>query len=580
MAEPQPDNAASPPPPGRDQELASARQVFRDLDKSWRATRTYGIDNAVTRRFFDQLRAAMIAHLEEWPVLAVIVERAELRLYGEVVYGSEDSLGESLAFRLFGDGVREVRFEVGVSPEDLHGFLDALWGHEGEEDDDIVTRFWAKNLATISFVTAEDILQAPTSSELTPQEHGFFSAPPSSFGQVLDREKRLAASAPAASGLGPPAAGENLAKGQRLLGFELTAGDRSMLEHDLAAERALDGNAVVLSMLQAILVSDRSPVVLMRALSVMPSVMDALLAAGNWPALVQVLALLETAPDANAAFGAMERTMAEHVLNSLNSPKRVALIGAGLNSQTERSLAGLAGVFARLNAEAVEPLCAVLATLDDEEHRAALRDALIRLGIESPEPVLKGLADRRPQYVLDLIRVIAAWQQPQAADVLAMVAHHPAPEVRAEALASIARLRARGDGAPILAFVSDGEREVRLQAVRLLASGRYSASWEVWRPHLKDSEAVIEEARADKRVLFHALRVTAGDGAVPFWRSLLEPRGWKQRQQREETALLVVKELAALGTDRARDALDFGKREAAGAVRKACAAALAAGGKS
>ena len=92
--------APETPSSDRDDEVASARLAFRELDKAWRATRTYGISNAVTRRFFEQLEAMMIAHLDRWPVLAVIVERAELRLYGESVYDSEDTLGESLAFQI------------------------------------------------------------------------------------------------------------------------------------------------------------------------------------------------------------------------------------------------------------------------------------------------------------------------------------------------------------------------------------------------------------------------------------------------------------------------------------------------
>ena len=42
------------PSPEREAEIASARAVFRELDKAWRATRTYGLGNAVTRRFFER----------------------------------------------------------------------------------------------------------------------------------------------------------------------------------------------------------------------------------------------------------------------------------------------------------------------------------------------------------------------------------------------------------------------------------------------------------------------------------------------------------------------------------------------
>jgi hypothetical protein len=567
------------PSPERDAEIASARAAFRELDKAWRATRTYGLGNAVTKRFFEQLQALMIAHLESWPVLTVIVDRAELLLYGESVYDSEDTLGESLAFRLYGDGVREVRFEYGLSPEDLHAFLDALWVRDDSEnaDDDVVTRLWAKDLATISVVTAEDIVQAPWTEDLTPQEHGFFAAPPASFAGVLERERSLSSAAEVAAGPGPAAAGENLRRNgpSGLVGFEVKDHERARLERELAAESAADSKTVVLAMLRAIVASQQPASVRMRALEIVPAVLDVLLGAGRWPALAEVLEMLEIA-QANESFEAAHRQTAQRVLESINLPQRVALIQSGLEGDPARPLDGLAGVFGRLTSAAVAPLCTLLANLTDEEQRAALRDTLIRLGAENPEPVLKGLADRRPQYVLDLITVIVAWQQPQAASVLSMLADHPAPAVRSEALTSLARLHSKGDGGPLLAFASDAVGDVRQQALRLLSSGRYKTSWEAWRPHLPDSEALLEQPRADKRGILHALRATAEEAAIPFLRSLIEGRRWKQRQKREETALLAIKELAALATPGAWQALEESRANSSGPVRKACLEALAA----
>ena len=567
------------PASDRDDEVASARVAFRELDKAWRATRTYGINNTVTRRFFEQLETLMLAHLDRFLVLAVIVDRAELRLYGESVYDSEDTLGESLAFRLYGDGVREVRFEHGLSPEDLHDFLDALWVRDDSEsaDDDVVTRLWAKDLATISFVTAEDIVQAPWSQELVPQEHGYFSSPPPSFGGVIEREKQLAATASVASGPGPAAAGENLRRGgpSGLVGFEVKDYERALLERELAEENKLEADGFVLGMLHAILSSQQPADVLTRALATLPPVLDILLERGKWPALVEVLSLLEKAPGLNPAFEPTHGMLAQRVVESINLPQRIALFQAGLGAQPER-LDGLAGVFARLSSAAVAPLCGVLAGLQHEEHRAALRDTLIRLGAENPEPVLKGLADERPQVVLDLVQIIVAWQQPQAASVLSMLAHHADTAVRTEALASISRLHQKGDGAPLLAFVRDPVEDVRLHALRLLASGRYTAAWESWAPHLADKEALLEQPRGENRMLFHALRVTARDGAIPLWLELIEGRSWKQRQKKEETALLAVRELQALSTQRAWQALEQAQKSAGGAVKKAIAEALQA----
>src|SRR5450432_4470183 len=93
------------------EEVASARRVFRELDKAGRATRTYGLNNAATARFFELLQRELHAHLSRWPVLAVVVERNDLRLGEVMVLGGD----ENLAFRLHADGVRELRLEQGVA---------------------------------------------------------------------------------------------------------------------------------------------------------------------------------------------------------------------------------------------------------------------------------------------------------------------------------------------------------------------------------------------------------------------------------------------------------------------------------
>ena len=558
------------PAEDRASEAASARAVFRELDKAGRATRTYGLHNAVTRRFLEQLEAGMLAHLETWPVLGVVVDRAELRLNDEIVYLSEDSLGESLAFRLYGDGVRELRLEQGLTPGDLRAFLDAIWtADEAETDDDVVTRLWSKNLATVSVVTAEDLLKAPWTEEMVPQEHGFFSPPPPSFKGIVESEKK------AAEGV-PRDPRDRLGTG--LVGFEVDEVERQALERALQAECATDARTYLLRVLEAILASEQSPDLLNRALAVMPGVLDALLATGDWGALLGVMAMLEAAPDVNASFELTQRMLASRVIESLNVPERISLIEKGLNADPERPLTGLAEVLARLRPAALGPLFGVLAGTQAPGHRAALRTSIALLASEDPEPVLKGLSDPRPLFVRDLIAIIVGWGQSKGADALAMLANHPDDDVRRDAAAGFAALRPRGDGAGLVAFASDPLPAVREQVLHLLSSGRYTAPWRTFRPHL-DLDAVSALDRDLKRALFQALRVAVGDESVAWFHSLLLQRGWKARPNREETGLFAVKALALLGTPRALEALAAGEKEAPGAIRKACAAALAAKGK-
>jgi hypothetical protein len=542
-------------------EAASARRVFRELDKAGRATRTYGIGNNATLRFFEQLERELNAHLAQWPVLAVVVERGDLRL-GEAMVASGD---DNLAFRLHADGVRELRLEQGVGPADLNGLVEALWGQTDPSDDadeDVVTRLWTRDLHGVSVVTAEDIVKLPTS--LLPQESGFFAPPPPSFRQVIDSERALAASP------GREATGTQLS-GLGVAGFRVDPVERAQLEAELKLERATSSVPFVLRVLQAIILSETSPELITRALATIPPTLDALLAAGDFAGGAALLAALA---QASQGFDTTQRLLAERVAGSLNLPGRVALIAAGL-SQAQPAAPGLVELLARLQPAASEALCGVLGEAHHEEHRAALRDALGRLCAEHPEPVLAALQDPRPQVALDLIAIIAAWDLPRTTQALSGLSRHPDVSVRTEAVTTLTQLSFAGDGRSLFAFAFDEEPGVRQRALRSLSSGKYQLAWELWRPRL-DAEKLLELPLVAKRAVLQAVQATSADDAIPFLQSLVESRGWTMRKEREETALAAVQALSTMGSDKATAALKALSASAGGAVRKACLAALEA----
>ena len=177
-------------------ELASVKRVLTLLDKTAKSSRTYGAANPVAQKFFQQLFEGLTAHLATYSKLAFLVQRSELYFNGEVVYRSEqDSSNESVAFKLYADGIRELAFLEGLSAEDLSFLLDSLWDSldPEEDDDDIVTRLWSKNLSTITMVTAEEIAKASTGGDVFAlPTAGMMEAPESSLRDLLDREQAKA----------------------------------------------------------------------------------------------------------------------------------------------------------------------------------------------------------------------------------------------------------------------------------------------------------------------------------------------------------------------------------------------------
>ena len=581
MAESISDAPQSETAQGSSAEFSSARLSLRCLDKASRAVRTYGFGNAVTLRFIQQLTAALEAHLSAWGVLGVIIDASEFRLGEEVVWHSEDSVGEGLSFRLYGDGVRELRFHHGLGESDLKSFLEALWDKSASgDDDDVVTRLWARDFATISFVTAEDIVKAPAiTAPPAPKEGSYFALPPASFKGVIEREQ-VRAAAGNAVGLSPsgvPAAGVNLKPAgpgaQAVVGFELTDGEREALAAELAAESELSGTDYVLRALRAILISERIPDLITRVLVLVPSLFDALLVTGRWREVHEVLTLLDEGPS-NPAFEPTHQALGRRALDALSAPSRVALIVVGLNASPGRSPDGLADVLARLLPAAVGPLCAALQGVQAREHRWVLREALADLGKSNQEPVLQGLAGPDAETVRDLIDVILSWGQGAASEVLAMLCDHPDRDVRRDALAAIAALRPQGDGAALVAFASDDDRAVRLQVLRLLMAGQHQAPWEAWQLHTSYG-AVAELPGGDRRALLLAMRATSGEAMVPFLAGLLAERPQAQRQRHEQVALAAVDALSLFSTPEAKAALEAGRSGPDPALQKACEDALA-----
>ena len=128
-----------------DPEVVSVKSLLKLLDKAAKSSRTYGTSNPVAKRFFDQFYEELSKHLEAYTRLAFLVQRTELHFKEQVVYQQDrEATGDSIAFKMYADGIRELTFCEGLSREDLAFFLDALWGNTDPgdpaqaDDDDIV----------------------------------------------------------------------------------------------------------------------------------------------------------------------------------------------------------------------------------------------------------------------------------------------------------------------------------------------------------------------------------------------------------------------------------------------------------
>ncbi|HKO30527.1 MAG TPA: hypothetical protein VJU54_05280 [Nitrospiraceae bacterium] len=588
MEEPDKDDSALPIAPAKEPanpEVTSVKRILTLLDKTAKSSRTYGTTNPVAQKFFQQLFEGLTTHLATYSKLAFLVQRSELYFNGEVVYRSDqESSNESVAFKLYADGIRELAFHEGLAAEDLSFLLDSLWDSldPEESDDDIVTRLWAKNLSSITLVTAEEIAKASTSEEVfSLPTAGMMDAEGLSLRDLLDREQARVRKGDGGSAIGDGGTPGGAGAGRQVsrfqsghVGYEVSGEELAELAKELEAERVRDNTTYLLDMLTAILASEESPAILTKLFDLWGNILDSLTAQGKWLVLDSVLELLHTTAEVRPDLGDNHKKQLAAVLDNLGRPERMKMIETYLNKTPDASTEGLPTVLLAIASGAVPALCTLLANLEAPAHQAILADALVTLAKDQPDHVLRGLSDRRPRYVKNLLAILLKWNNPRFADSVEKLVRYPDVQVRKEVVRAIGIFRPTGNGVKLVAFLTDIEESVRFAALKLLMTGQYKTPYSAW-SSLVSTETFMDRSISEKRAVFQAMRITSHDEVIPFFESLITDRSWTNRKKKEELATLAAEALGKLATPAALATLDLGQKKGGAAVRQACTTALA-----
>lgn len=548
-----------------DPELTSVTQLLKSLDRASKNVRTFGHQNSVAQKFFEQFNTELTTHLEQYNILTFVVQREGLYFKETSVYNSKSGdANENFAFKLYSDGIREITFHQGIEQEDVLFFFDALWdtvGEAGTEDDDIVTRLWSRNLPTLTIVTADEVMKISELDDvLAPQGKTPLD---SSMREILAKE-------------GKDAKDEQRRQkiSSSVTGYEVTEQEMAALARDIAAESSRDNILYVLDILTAVLSSERSPDLLSKLFDIFEGLLKSLFQGGHWFVIEHVLGLLTEAEAIRPDLTDEHKKKLQNMFDQLGSPELVTLIQQYLNTADKPRTEGFGNVLLMMKPSAVPAICTLLGDLEHQGHQALIANALVDLAKETPELVTKHLSDRRPTFVRNLLGIITRWNNPKLADSVERILRYPDPLIRREVIRTVAILRPSGSAAKLVPMLNDPDEGVRLAALKPLLTGNYTASFSIWDP-IVNAETFSDREPAEKRNIFHAMRATAGDEAVPYWTTLLTEWGWTNRKKREDLALMAVDALGKLGTAAALSALDTGTKKGTTAVKQACAAAMA-----
>ncbi len=560
-----------------DPELVSVKRVLKLLDKTAKSNRTYGTTNPVALKFTQQLFEELSNHLTTYSRLAFLVQRSELLCKDHVVYQAEkDGGSESIAFKLYADGIRELVLHEGLTQEELSVFLTSLWSDadSNEDDDDIVTRLWSRNLSTITLVTAEELSKSSAGNDGFIRLDGSMSSSDSTLRELLDRERERTKRHGAGTDSEGGGSGNAKSRFQSgLAGYEVTEEELAILAQEIEAERKQDSLMYILDMLTAILASEKSPGLLTKLFSLWGNVVESLLREGKWTVLENVLSLLHETDAVRPDLGEEHKQQLASLLNGLGRTERVKAIEGYLNRSPEADVEGLSTILLLMKPDAVPALCSLLANVTSPAHQAMVAEALMTLAKEHPDPLVRALSDRRPAYVRNLLSILIKWNSPNFIEPIEKLTRYPDAQVRREVVRAIGLFRPSGNGTKLVSLTDDEDENVRFASLKLLMSGQYTVPFSLWSPLLLE-EGFMDRPISERRAVFQAVRATCGDEAVPYWQDLMTEWAWMNRRKKEELAVIGAETLGKLATPAAIAALSLGAKKGSAAVRQACTAAL------
>ncbi|HEX8960742.1 MAG TPA: HEAT repeat domain-containing protein, partial [Geobacteraceae bacterium] len=141
------------------EEVTLATEVMLAIVKTSKGFRMYLPNNPLLVRFVEELKGKLGRHLSLYGDYKLDIDQFELRYRGKTVYENRDPK-ESMAFKMYSDGIRFLIFSEGVAEYELCEFLEIVGKDRPTDlDDDIVTLLWEKNLPHLTYILAEDFLE-------------------------------------------------------------------------------------------------------------------------------------------------------------------------------------------------------------------------------------------------------------------------------------------------------------------------------------------------------------------------------------------------------------------------------------
>jgi hypothetical protein len=557
-----------------DEEFILARDLTSAFVKAIKAFRFYPADNPTLKGFKEQLLRRFQFFLNKYESFVIQVEEYDLTFKGKTIYENRD-VKTSLAFLLYKDGLREIRFMKGLEEWEVQGIIDIIKQSDNinQLEDDIVTLMWEKDFEHISHLATDEFLEEtpvvvpenidqfrknlifkPLSHhvEVDPAEEG--SDEEGDLDEIVS--KVVEEAAPFVS--------------DRSVYF-LTSNEVEGLRRDVEAE--IDPTFIfnVLDILFEILSLEKEPEPYQDAVNILIKALDAFLTLGEFTKATDLLKrvniVLKTYELQDWQIEAIQKIILE-----AGDEVRIARIGKVLEREDIR-LEDVNAYLSLLKKNSITPLIKLLGELKNSKTRRVFCDALSEIGKNAVDLITPFVDDRRWFLVRNITYILGRIGKEQSLPYVLKAFNHEEIRVRREAVQALGLIGGSKAVGLLVKALTDNDVRIRcMAAINLGKVGKEAGLIPLL--EVVQSKDFYKREPVEIKAFFNAIGMAGSNEAVPILEQLLERKSWFGRGTTDEMRLGAARAMAMIGTPEAKAVLEEGRRSKDESIRDACAQAL------
>ncbi len=561
--------------------IKMAADVLQSLSRAIKALKLYPDNSPVRQKFISDLTGKFTGFLEEYGDLTLTVKQFDLLYQGEVVY-SQDVKEDSIAFKFFGDGIRELAFSENLDERELLDFIDVVRGNRerDEDDDDIVTLMWEKEFKNIRYIVIEE--GSETEGEQDTKESPASESAVARSGAALSSAHK-AESRPGQTqtetGTSLKSTGVEL-EIEQIYGkpfaeiFVLTPEETGKLKQEMEQEAKSDLILEMLDILFHILEIEEDTDSYSEIMTYIEKAVKAMIVSGDYKHAIASLNRIKTIYENKKESSPKHAEAAIGVIDALGDDDFLKQLTHSLNASKDDHIDEIYTILTMLNKKSISPLTEMLSNLEQMKNRRVVCDALAVIARDNLEAVLKKLQDDNWYIVRNIVYVLGRIGDARVISHLKRIKDHREPKVRKEIIHTLSEIKSDEAKNMLVSYLNDSDNTVRVSALKRISFMEHrKAVPDILK--IISSEEFDSKENYEKKELFEALAILGSKDQLPYLKDLLLKKSWIfGRTKADELRLLSVHALRKMNITGAIDIVREGALSPDKVIRKICEDAL------